>query len=62
MHNNTMEPKLALAKIKTKARPLEEINVDKEHKKEESSLLATFVILEHQEGHLQESMNQGTTN
>ncbi len=33
MHNNTMEPKLALAKIKTKARPLEEINVDKEHKK-----------------------------
>jgi hypothetical protein len=34
MHNNTMEPKLALAKIKTKARrPLEEMNVDKEHKK-----------------------------
>ncbi len=34
MHNNTMEPKLAFAKIKTKARrPLEEMNVDKEHKK-----------------------------
>jgi hypothetical protein len=32
MHNNTIEPKLALAKTKTKARPLEEINVDKEHK------------------------------
>jgi hypothetical protein len=39
MHNNIIEPKLALPKIMTKARPLEYINVDKEHKKEESSLL-----------------------